>query len=324
MNSRKVSFYSDGIKLVGTVLVPDDYIEGERRAAVLICHGRFAIKEWVPSRWTPHFLAAGYVCLVFDYRNLGESEGQPGTIVPQEEVRDVQNAVTFIQQQDEVDPDRIGVLGWGLGGGVAISAAARDARIKAVVCASGIANGGKYGQVGMPVSAWAERQTEIEQDKVDRVLTGVSKCLARTHVLGRPDDEATDDNDRQSWIASLISAVGIERASNPVLLGIPEEITLASMQALYEFKPDEEVHKIAPRPLLVVHAREDHEFPFDHVKTLFDRAGEPKDLLVVEDAGHLDWIDPAFPAQQIYVPQVVSWMQQKLPSGYSQRYEKTV
>ena len=70
MNSRNVAFYSDGVKLAGRVLLPDSYLPGERRPAVLICHGRFAIKEWVPSRWTPYFLAAGYVCMVFDYRNL--------------------------------------------------------------------------------------------------------------------------------------------------------------------------------------------------------------------------------------------------------------
>lgn len=313
MNSRNVAFYSDGVKLAGRVLVPDGYLPGERRPAVLICHGRFAIKEWVPSRWTPYFLAAGYVCMVFDYRNLGESEGQPGTIIPQEEVRDVQHAVTFLQQQIEVDPDRIGALGWGLGGGVVVSAAAQDARIKAVVCASGVANGEKYGRVGMTESDWARRQDEIRQDSIDRVLTGVSRRLARTQVLGRPDTQQADAHARQNWIDSLISAVGVERASNPALLGIPEEISLESMQALYAFKPDDDVHKIAPRPLLVVHAREDHEFPFEHVKALFDRAGEPKELLAIEEGGHLDWIDPAFPAQKIHVPQVVSWMQARLP-----------
>lgn len=313
MKNRKVEFYSDGVKLVGTVLVPDDYVQGERRPAVLVCHGRFAIKEWVPSRWTPYFLEAGYVCMVFDYRNLGESEGRPGTIIPQEEVRDVQNAVTFIQQQPEVDPNQIGVLGWGLGAGVVVGAAASDPRIKAVVSASTVANGEKYGRVGMTDEAWSQRQEEIQRDKINRVLTGSSKRLSRSQVLGGGDQEQAQKNDRQNWIDSLISAVGPERASDPVKLGIPEEITLESMQALYEFKPDEEVHKIAPRPLLVIHAKDDHEFPFNHVKSMFDRAGEPKELVIVEDAGHLDWIDPAFPAQQIYVPKVVSWMQAQLP-----------
>src|SRR5690606_33780129 len=104
-----------------------------------------------------------------------------------------------------------------------------------------------------------------QRDKINRVLTGSSKRLSRSQVLGGGDQEQDQrqKKDRQNWIDSLISAVGSERASDPVKLGIPEEITLESMQALYEFKPDEEVHKIAPRPLLVIHAEDDHEFPFD-------------------------------------------------------------
>jgi dipeptidyl aminopeptidase/acylaminoacyl peptidase len=313
MKHRKVEFYSDGVKLVGTVMVPDDYVPGEKRPAILVCHGRFAIKEWVPSRWTPYFLAAGYICMVFDYRNLGESAGQPGTIIPQEEVRDVMNAVTYIQQQPEVDADQIGILGWGLGGGVVVSAAARDPRIKAVISASAVPNGEKYGRVGMSAEAWDQRQEDIRQDRIARVLTGVSKRLPRTHVLGRPDEQKAARHERQNWIDSLIAAVGEERASDPLKLGIPEEITLESMEALYNFKPDEEVHQIAPRPLLVIHAKDDHEFPFEHVQSMFDRAQQPKTLIAVEDAGHLDWIDPQCASQKIYVPRVVAWMQEQLP-----------
>ncbi len=315
MHSRKVAFYSDGLKLTGTVLVPDGLAEGERRPAVLVCHGRFAIKEWVPSRWTPHFLAAGYVCLVFDYRNLGESEGTPGVIIPQEEVRDVRHAVTYLQQQPEVDPERIGVLGWGLGGGVAVSAAARDTRIKAVVCASGVANGEQYGRVGMAPQDWAARRQRLRADRVRRVLTGQSERVPRAEVLSRPDVQQVKRDDRQSWHDSLVAAVGPERAADPAKLGIPDEITLESMEALYAFAPDAEAHRIAPRPLLVIHAREDHEFPFEHVQHLYDQAGEPKQLIAVENASHLDWIDPTHASQRIYVPQVVAWMQAQLPVG---------
>ncbi|CCN16203.1 alpha/beta hydrolase [Bordetella bronchiseptica] len=313
MRSRSARFYSDGLKLAGTLFVPDDYEPGQKRPAVLICHGRFAIKEWVPSRWTPYFLAAGYVCMVFDYRNLGESEGAPGRIIPDEEVRDARHALTYLQCQPEVDPARIGVLGWGLGGGVAVSAAAHDARIKAVVCASGVANGGRYGRVGMSDAAWAARQDQIAADRRERVLTGRSARLPRTEILGRPDAQRAERHERQNWIDSLVAAVGPERAADPVKLGIPDEITLESMEALYDFAPDAVVDRIAPRPLLIVHACDDHEFPFEHAADMYERAAQPKQLIAVEDAGHLDWIDPAHPSQQVYVPQVVAWMQAQLP-----------
>ncbi|OZI18904.1 alpha/beta hydrolase [Bordetella genomosp. 9] len=315
MSQRSVRFYSDGFQLAGTVHLPPDYREGEKRPAVLICHGRFAIKEWVPSRWTPHFLEAGYVCMVFDYRNLGESQGTPGRIIPQEEVRDVRNAVTFLQCQPEVDPARIGLLGWGLGGGVAVTAAAEDVRIQAVVCASGVANGLRYGRVGMSDAAWARRQEEIRLDRVRRVMTGETGRLPRAEILGRDNETQASSHQHQGWLDSLVAAVGAERAADPAKLGIPSEITIESMDALYDFAPDAQAHRIAPRPLLVIHSRLDHEFPYAHAQHLYDQARAPKTLIAVEDAGHLDWIDPAHPTQRVYVPQVVAWMLQQLPTG---------
>ncbi|CAH2904972.1 MAG: Hydrolase, alpha/beta fold family [uncultured Paraburkholderia sp.] len=308
---KKTSFYSDGFRLSATMTFPNDYEPGQRRPAVLICHGRFAIKEWVPSRWTPRFLAAGFVCMTFDYRNLGESEGSPGTIIPQEEVRDVSHAITFLQQQPEVDPQAVGILGWGLGGGVAVCAAARDDRIKAVVCASGVANGREYGKVGLTEKQWEMRQAEIREDRVRRVIHGDSRKIPRAHVLGAPDQPTETSGTQQGWFDSLV--VGPERAADSVKLGIPDEISLESMEALYEFLPDAQAHLIAPRPLLVIHSSEDHEFPYEHVRRLYEAAKEPKQLIEVRGAGHLDWIDPQHPATAIYMPQVISWMQAQLP-----------
>jgi uncharacterized protein len=313
VREKKVNFFSDGIHLAGTLMFPDDYRVGQKRPAILICHGRFAIKEWVPSRWTPHFLAAGYICMSFDYRNLGESQGSPGNIIPQEEVRDVSHAITFLQQQPEVDPQSVGVLGWGLGGGVAVCAAARDDRIKAVVCASGVANGRDYGKVGLTEKQWEERQNEIREDRVRRVFEGSSRKIPRANVLGASDQRADTVNQRQSWFDSLAAVVGAERAADSVKLGIPDEISLESMEALYEFFPDAQVHLIAPRPLLVIHSTEDHEFPFEHAHQLYTLAQQPKQLIEVQGAGHLDWIDPQHPTCPIYVPQVVSWMQAQMP-----------
>lgn len=313
MNSRAATFYSDGLKLAGTVILPDDYKHGEKRPAVLICHGRFAIKEWVPSRWVPYLLEAGFICMVFDYRNLGESEGSPGTIIPQLEVRDVCHAITYLQQQPEVNADSIGLLGWGLGGGIAVSAAAKDNRIKAIVCASGVANGEAYGKVGLSADQWLSRQQEIRQDQIHRVMEGASRHIPRSAVLSPNDASDQKEDEHQSWLDSLVSAVGPERAADPAKLGIPETITLESMEALYKFAPDSEAGKIAPRPLLVIHSKEDHEFPIEHNRYLFEQAHEPKKFIEIVNAGHLDWIDPSHPAQKKYVPQVVQWLCEYLP-----------
>ena len=72
--------------------------------------------------------------LVFDFRFLGASDGNPrGQIIPHEQQEDYRNAITWMSLQPEVDADRIGVWGTSLAGGHVLHLAAFDRRIKAVV-----------------------------------------------------------------------------------------------------------------------------------------------------------------------------------------------
>ena len=72
--------------------------------------------------------------------------------------------------------------------------------------------------------------------------------------------------------------------------------------------PIDEVSKIAPRPLLIVHGSDDIGIPLAGVKRLYELAGEPKDLVVVEGADH-NLSDPR--AYEITVNTVVEWFKNK-------------
>lgn len=311
MRNMPVGFVADGLRLDGLLHLPDDHVEGRRRPAVIVCHGRYGIKEWIASRWTRPLVEAGFVCLSFDYRNLGRSEGTLGRLVPQEEVRDLHAAVSFLADRDEVDAGRLGVLGWGLGGGVAIEGAAVDDRIRAVVCASGLVDGEAHDRHRLSETAWERRRRAIERDRLERARTGVSATVSTERFPGdRPLEEG--DAELSDWLRSLIATVGWTRASDPVRLGIPARITLESLEAFDAFKPIEKVHLLSPRPVLFAHVVDDPEFPFAHVLEAYDRAGDPKDLLRIEGATHRDWIDPGTAAQRRYVPAVVAWLAQRL------------
>jgi len=55
--------------------------------------------------------------LVFDYRGFGDSEGEPGIILPMRQAQDLRNAIPYLETRPEVDPDRIGMFGSGGTGG---------------------------------------------------------------------------------------------------------------------------------------------------------------------------------------------------------------
>src|SRR2546426_7206473 len=109
---RKVQFYSEGMPVVGVLGVPDDYKPGEKRAAVIFCHGFTAVKEmWLPNN-AARLRAEGYVTLNFDYRYFGESGGgAPSPPIPQAPGTDIRSALTFMQKQSEGNPHCIGLYG---------------------------------------------------------------------------------------------------------------------------------------------------------------------------------------------------------------------
>ena len=299
MKTQTCSFYSEGIKLEGLVQLPDDLKSSEQRAAVIVCSGGQGLKEWVPSRWWPHFLEAGYVVMAFDYRGFGTSEGERGQMFPQKEVEDVLAAVTFLQQHSNVDPKRIGVVGWGMGGGVVIEAAARDDAIQAVCCAAGFGWGARTTRDNAQLQAWIDRQDELAKDRTDRVTTGKSRLVHWEEMT--PGRKRIERN-------SLFFKDLAELHRDPV-----EQLSLATIEAIYNFRPELVADRISPRPLLVVHGTEDALYHPDEAVSIYNRAKPPKDLIWIEGGDHLEWIHPDSPLSKPGIGKVVEWFKAKLP-----------
>src|SRR5699024_3154616 len=115
-----------------------DAAGGPPYPAVVACSGYEGLKVIHPERFARALTPHGYAVLAFDYRGQGASEGERGRLVPQEEAEDVRAVVGRLQGVPEVDADRIALLGWGLGGGVVVAAAADDPRVRGVAVANAI------------------------------------------------------------------------------------------------------------------------------------------------------------------------------------------
>src|SRR5262245_36693938 len=102
--------------------------------AIVMSHGFSAVKEQALDRFADAFAAAGFAVLVFDYRYLGSSDGEPrGRIIPTEQHDDLRAALTWLTARGEVDAKRIGMWGTSYSGGHALVLAALDPRVRAVV-----------------------------------------------------------------------------------------------------------------------------------------------------------------------------------------------
>ncbi|MBV7469045.1 alpha/beta hydrolase [Aeromonas sp. sif0611] len=130
---RKVSFKNRyGLTLVADLYLPKN--RGNAKLAAIAVSGPFgAVKEQSSGLYAQTLAEHGFVTLAFDPSYTGESGGQPRDVAsPDINTEDFSAAVDFLGLQQEVDRNRIGLLGICGWGGMALNAAAMDTRVKAV------------------------------------------------------------------------------------------------------------------------------------------------------------------------------------------------
>lgn len=131
MQREEVEFKSEGTTVRAWLYRPDT--EGPAPAVVL-AGGWCYVRELVMPHYAEAFAAAGIAALIFDYRNLGASDGEPRQhLDPIGQLRDYQNALSFLERQPGIDPDRLGAWGISYSGGHVLILAATDPRVKAIV-----------------------------------------------------------------------------------------------------------------------------------------------------------------------------------------------
>ena len=136
VNHKKVTFKNHfGITLVADMYEPKEY-EG-KLPAIAVSGPYGAVKEQSSGLYAMEMAERGFLSIAFDPSFTGESEGEPRYMTsPDLNVEDFQSAVDFLSIQDNVDSERIGIIGicgWGV---MALQTACIDTRIKATVCST--------------------------------------------------------------------------------------------------------------------------------------------------------------------------------------------
>ena len=134
---KKVQFKSEGLNVVGHLFCPGDYVEGQQYPAIISSGSWTTVKEQMAGLYAEKLAHKGFITLAFDFRNYGESEGQPRTYEnPAMKVEDIKSAVSFLRALPDVHEDKIAVLGICAGSMYSLMAASEDERINAVATAA--------------------------------------------------------------------------------------------------------------------------------------------------------------------------------------------
>jgi hypothetical protein len=215
---------------------------------------------------------------VFDNRNFGASDGEPRQeIDPWAQVRDYRHTITWAQARSEVDADRIGVWGSSYSGGHVLVLGAIDKRIKCVACQAPLVSGFRNIQRLVRQDFLTPNRAAMDQDRAARyrgeppaMVSVVDPDPLAVSALPTPD----------SW--EWFTETGKRRAP-----AWSNEVTLRSLEMLMEYEPSAYLERISPTPLLIVVAAGDHLTPFDLALEAYQRAREPKKLVLLP-GGHFD------------------------------------
>jgi pimeloyl-ACP methyl ester carboxylesterase len=126
-----VQFPSAGLNCAAWLYLPDTKTP---RPVIVLGHGLGAIREMCLDAYAERFAAAGYACLVFDYRHFGASQGEPRQLLDiNRQLEDWEAAVRYARSIPQVDGSQIILWGSSFGGGHVLVTAAADQGIKAVI-----------------------------------------------------------------------------------------------------------------------------------------------------------------------------------------------
>jgi hypothetical protein len=193
---------------------------------IVMAHGLGAVKTLRLAAFAERFQAAGYACLVFDYRHFGDSDGEPRELLSiRRQRQDWKAAVAFARTLPEVDGGRVVLWGTSFGGGHAIVTAAGDDSVAAAIAqcpfTDGLASARQISPRGTLRLAAA-----AAKDQLARVM---GRPPIRVKVAARPGETGLmDAADVVEGVLGLLRASGLreEDYRNDVPARVALEIPL--------------------------------------------------------------------------------------------------
>ena len=301
VDHQKVTFKNRyGITLAADLYLPKNRAGG--RLPALAVSGPFgAVKEQVSGLYAQTMAERGFVALAIDPSYTGESSGEPRNVAsPDINAEDVSAAVDFLGLHDAVDRNRIGALGICGYSGMSLTAATSDSRIKAVATASmydmsrSISRGHQDSYTKeqrhkvidyISQQRWADAEKgnysvgphEVQFDEKGNIVKG-TRVLPET--LPQTADPVT---------TAFFNYYRTKRGFHPRSVNSAAAWTATTPMSFFSFPMYANIEMISPRPILLVAGENAHSRYYS--EDVYKIASEPKELLIVPGADHVDLYD---------------------------------
>lgn len=284
VDHQKVTFKNRyGITLAGDLYLPKNR-SGSPLPAIVVSGPFGAVKEQSSGLYAQTMAERGFATLAFDPSYTGESGGEPRNVAsPDINTEDVMAGVDFLGLQASVDRERIGVIGICGWGGMALNAVAVDKRVKAVAAST------MYDMTRVMSKGYNDSMT---RDQRTQALEQMSRQRWMDAEKGTPAYQPPYNELKGGEAQFLVDYHDYymtprgyhKRAVNSGnAWTVTTPISFMNMPLLTYIK------EISPRPILLIHGEKAHSRYFS--ETAFAAAAEPKELVIVPGANHVDLYD---------------------------------
>ena len=281
---EKVTFRNRyGITLAADMYIPQN-VEG-KLAAIAVSGPFGAVKEQSSGLYAQTLAERGFLTIAFDPSYTGESGGQPRYVAsPDINTEDFSAAVDFLSTRDDVDPERIGILGICGWGGMALNAAAMDTRIKATVTST------MYDMSRVNANGYFDAMDADQRYELRRQLNAQRTLDAKNgtyELAGGVVDPLPDDAPQfvKDYYAYYKTPRGYHKRSLNSNNGWNKTSSLSFINMPLLAYSDE-----IRNAVLMIHGEKAHSryFSEDAFKKL---KGDNKELLIIPGASHVDLYD---------------------------------
>ena len=283
LDSETVTFHNIyQMKMEGTLFTPKDMDRSKHYPAVIVGHPMGAVREQSANLYAQKMAEQGFVTLTADLSFWGGSEGMPRNAVdPTMYAETFSAAADYLDTLSFVDRDHIGVIGICGSGSYAVAEAKIDPRLKAIATVS-MYDMGKATRSGLRESqTLAQRKAILEEAAAQRDREYAGAPAAYTSGTPEHVDENSPAVAREFYDYYRTSRGASDRTNTHPLL--------TSNVKLMNFYPFNDIDTISPRPLLFIAGTDAHSREFS--EDAYRLAAEPKELVLVPNAGHVDLYD---------------------------------
>jgi fermentation-respiration switch protein FrsA (DUF1100 family) len=276
-----------GISIAAHLYLPKDIDKSKKYAAILVGTPYGGVKEQGAGIYAMTMAERGFIAMAFDESYNGESGGEPRDLAsPEIFVEDFSAGVDYLGTRDFVDREKIGAIGICGSGGFSLTAAQVDHRIKAIATSS-MYNISDYIRDGL--------DNYMTNEQRDQMLVQLGEQRWKDFENGK---QAMPQG---GWPAQPAEAVpeglppvfheffeyyGMKRGWHPNTI---DNFTLTSATAFTNFPLLSYIEDISPRPILFIMGENAHSRYF--TEDAYERAAEPKELVIVPGARHIDLYD---------------------------------